>query len=106
LQIVKQTIDEWLTDIADCETDALRAFRRTDMSDFETNHSGGLTLHIVRQTQRRPDFADCQTDTMEARHCTFLDRHSGDRCTGGGGSGALGDRTCQILRQNTAEARQ
>jgi hypothetical protein len=32
-------------------------------------------LHFGRQTQRRPDFADCQTDTMEARHCILLDRH-------------------------------
>ncbi len=48
--------------------------------------NGGQTLHFVRQAQRRPDFADCQTDTMEARHCLLWDRHNGGQ-------------TLQIVRQ-------
>jgi hypothetical protein len=57
-------------------------------------------LHIVRQTQRRPDFADCQTDTMEARHCILLDRHNGGQTLHDCQTDTMEARHCILLDRN------
>jgi len=39
---------------------------RPDIAYCLDRHNGGQTLHIVRQTQWRPDIADFETYTSEA----------------------------------------
>jgi hypothetical protein len=50
-----------MTDIADCETDAL----------WGSGALGDQNVKFGDKTQRRLDlqYTDCLTDTMEARHC-------------------------------------